>query len=1848
MLGLTALALQAAGCGGSGKPPVIGAAPVTFAPTTFDFGTVQVGATSAAQEFTIKSTSTGNIPVSSVAITGNDNLHFAVTHTCPPTLARLAECKATVTFKPTNEGAKTGILTFTSGAMIKTAMVTGTGQRSALLTISPASHTFGRVAVGAESTVQVFTVTNDGGLETATIPQVVSHMDFPVKMNGCTAKLASKAKCEIRVAFLPTMEGERAGDLDVSSGTVSAKARLTGVGDARPAILAMPTSLDFGKVVVARKSGVRSVTLQNPGAGAISELKITPNNPAFTIEAGGSCAGTIAGNGSCTINVAFTPAARGPLQSELTITMKGGLMSGVAVRGEGTLGAVVQASAASLPFGSVTVGTDSGNLSVTLTNVGEEDAAGLTVALAGTDAAQFKIVSNDCGATLRTGLQGNSCTVAVNFKPTAEAAATAALNFSATPGGSGSVALNGTGVRSSLTILPLSADFLTGTVGQSSAAKTFTVRNAGTAASGNLRLTVTSDFNIVGATDACSNVPLGPGQMCTVDIEFSPTSAGLKAGNLTASADPGGSISATLTGTAISVGQLAIRPATAPFGSVAVGMASTEVVFTVENTGGSETGVVAVTSSSAQYSVQPVGATGCSNKTLKPNETCTVGVTFRPTAVGDLGATLTATAAPGGMATSSLTGAGLAPAPITFQNGLGMNISINDFGPGDTVVGMETAPVTVFVRNTGIAATGLLTTTLGGDNPVDFGIVAGTNTCMASLPAGSTCSMQIVFKPITAGDKTASITVSAATGGVAVLLLKGPAGGLIQIWHDGPPSRRVSSFDFGEISAGSRRTEIFKIKAPVVSGTFTINLDTVAPPSFIRSIGTPGTCTGASIPAGMECTIGIDFQPQLPLGAKMGTLAISTSAGVAASLAMTGTSGGPLQFTPSPHNFGSLAAGTTRTQVFTLRNNNTSQPVEALVVALAGATDYEVAQNTCPVTLAANTACTVTIRLIAGVPGTKDALLTATGTYQAAGATQPTSATTMITGLVTTSALLVLTPSTVDFSSIAVGDLTGVTRTVTVTNNGAIQSGGVFVPGSAGAPALPAEWALIRNDCLLADNTTRRPLDPNQSCTFDLRFRPTATGSRSGNTTVSASPGGVAALTLNGIGLSTLVVEPAAMNFDAVLNVIRTGPDVAANPSLFVTVFNRGSANIAAFAITLQDSSAVGASPGDKDYYRLVATDTTCGASLAAGASCVQRVAMDTRGGVPAAPTPGRKYVRLEAVDTGAPMTSIATSEFAGNIHLDASLSLNDSAGRTFGGVRVGSSSVRHFVEVRNLGGLVSGPLQVTGINGMALTNGFRAVLAPGTNPLTGNTACTSGIQLAANTSCDLEIDFTPTAANPVEVTQELWVWLTGAGAGPNGRPFTNPMKVSLSGTGLPAASVYLTSTPTDFGGAQAGTVVATGRDLTLNNASGAAATIDLVTVTGAGFGAPSATTCPVSPATLAAGATCTFTLPAFAPAGGAMVGRANGTLEVRATPMGSPQQVATAALTGRVLRPAELDIEPPTEGPGWGDAIVGTEYRRTFLVRNTGEVAITGAVTVTSTDAQFGIPGGDNSCAGIAALAPNATCSVVVALNAVAVGPLAASLNATAPGAVAAMAQAVTGDAVLASLYEIVSGAPGGIVAYGTHPVLSETGVFVVIQNRANGQTIRDVTFGLNDPVNFRLDTNPAGAPATTCFIAAPNGLAASEQCAVQVFFRPQSLPASATPPNVAGNLTVSGASTPLVIALNATAVSALSIATQSGPGGTFGSVAVNTTSAATVFRVTNAAGVPGTGEVNVNIEGPNPGDYRIATNGCLGQSLAAGGTCDVTIVFEPKAGGAKTARLSVTASPTNGAGVDLSGTGS
>jgi hypothetical protein len=105
-------------------------------------------------------------------------------------------------------------------------------------------------------------------------------------------------------------------------------------------------------------------------------------------------------------------------------------------------GPVASLSAASLSFGSQTVGTTSAAQTVTLSNTGNATLSITSIAVTGTNASDFA-QTNTCGSSVTAGAK---CTIAVLFTPSALGTRTAALSISDNASGSPqTVPLSGAG-----------------------------------------------------------------------------------------------------------------------------------------------------------------------------------------------------------------------------------------------------------------------------------------------------------------------------------------------------------------------------------------------------------------------------------------------------------------------------------------------------------------------------------------------------------------------------------------------------------------------------------------------------------------------------------------------------------------------------------------------------------------------------------------------------------------------------------------------------------------------------------------------------------------------------------------------------------------------------------------------------------------------------------------------------------------------------------------------------------------------------------------------------------------------------------------------------------------------------------------------------------------------------------------------------------------------------------------------------------------------------------------------------------------------------------------------------------
>lgn len=194
------------------------------------FGALHVGAAAVERTVTITNDADEDYPLGAVA-TSTSQFVKGADGCGGQTLAAHASCQVTVGFAPTTAGLKTGYLTI---ANHKPHLVplegTGTDAAAAL---SPATRSFGEVAVGAGGAPAVFALRNTGNepLDVGPARLVGAGADaFQIVADGC-ASAPVTTSCTVSVAFVGDTAGWRAASLElpVANGSgVAQRARLSG------------------------------------------------------------------------------------------------------------------------------------------------------------------------------------------------------------------------------------------------------------------------------------------------------------------------------------------------------------------------------------------------------------------------------------------------------------------------------------------------------------------------------------------------------------------------------------------------------------------------------------------------------------------------------------------------------------------------------------------------------------------------------------------------------------------------------------------------------------------------------------------------------------------------------------------------------------------------------------------------------------------------------------------------------------------------------------------------------------------------------------------------------------------------------------------------------------------------------------------------------------------------------------------------------------------------------------------------------------------------------------------------------------------------------------------------------------------------------------------------------------------------------------------------------------------------------------------------------------------------------------------------------------------------------------
>jgi hypothetical protein len=424
----------------------------------------------------------------------------------------------------------------------------------------------------------------------------------------------------VTVAFRPTAVGSRPGKLTIAYGSSTVTVNLSGSGTFNLGVT--PGSLSFAKQAQGTTSAPKTVTLTNANGTAITLGGITSPSE-FPIQSS-TCGASLAPGSTCSFTVAFTPAAAGTRTGQATIADDAtGNPHKVSLTGTGTVPLGV--APASLGFGSVVAGVTSAAKTVTLTNSNP-----VPIVLASVTASGDYALASACPATLEP---ATSCTLSVTFTPTATGSRPATLDIlSDATSSPQKVNLNGTGT------LPLntSGNLSFGSVvaGVTSPAKTITLSNP----SPLLAISITSitPSGDYAATDDCAGV-VAPSGSCTVSVTFTPTATGSRPGSVAIVSNATNSPrTSTLSGTGTL--PLTVSPTSLSFGNQAVGTTSAPKTVTLTNA----SPLLAIPLTSVATTGDFAQANDCGTS-LPAGGTCTVTLTFGPTATGSRTGKLTIT-----------------------------------------------------------------------------------------------------------------------------------------------------------------------------------------------------------------------------------------------------------------------------------------------------------------------------------------------------------------------------------------------------------------------------------------------------------------------------------------------------------------------------------------------------------------------------------------------------------------------------------------------------------------------------------------------------------------------------------------------------------------------------------------------------------------------------------------------------------------------------------------------------------------------------------------------------------------------------------------------------------------------------------------------------------------------------------------------------------------------------------------------------------------------------------------------------------------------------------------------------
>jgi hypothetical protein len=299
-----------------------------------------------------------------------------------------------------------------------------------------------------------------------------------------------------------------------------------------------------------------------------------------------------------------------------------------------------------LNFGNQNDGTKSPPQTITVTNTGNSTLTVSSVQITGTNHSDFS-QTNTC--TSGGVAPQSTCAINVTFSPTISGTENATVTVSDNaPDSPESTTLTGVGVGAgpAVTLSPTNLTFATQLVGTTSPVQNVTLTNTGSALLSITSIATTGDFaqtNNCGATVAVN-------ASCTISVTFTPTTINTRTGTVLVTDNaPASPQTVTLTGTGTYV---SYTPASLTFGAQTVGTTSAPQTISFTNDATTKLTIKSIVITGANNT--DFSETNNCGTSLPPKASCTITVTFTPTAKGLRTADVTVSDFLGGNTTQSI------------------------------------------------------------------------------------------------------------------------------------------------------------------------------------------------------------------------------------------------------------------------------------------------------------------------------------------------------------------------------------------------------------------------------------------------------------------------------------------------------------------------------------------------------------------------------------------------------------------------------------------------------------------------------------------------------------------------------------------------------------------------------------------------------------------------------------------------------------------------------------------------------------------------------------------------------------------------------------------------------------------------------------------------------------------------------------------------------------------------------------------------------------------------------------------------------------------------------------------